>query len=74
MASSISGRKLEEWQRRLRKFSKSRQSIAAFCRQEGIWAPSFYFWRKRLLEAGARTQGASRHKPRKPRDESLPAN
>ena len=51
MARSISGRKLAEWRRRLRRFHKSRQSIAVFCRQEGVSAPSFYVWRKRLREA-----------------------
>lgn len=51
MARSISGRKHEEWRRRLRRFQESRQSIAAFCRQEGVSPPSFYLWRKRLAEA-----------------------
>jgi transposase-like protein len=52
MARSISGRKLAEWRRRLRKSHRSGQSIVAFCRQEGVSAPSFYLWRKRLAEAG----------------------
>jgi transposase-like protein len=51
MARSVSGRKSLEWRRRLRRFHKSRQSIAAFCRQEGVSPPSFYLWRKRLQEA-----------------------
>jgi hypothetical protein len=51
MARSISGRKHEEWRRRLRRFQESRQSIAAFCRQESVSLPSFYLWRKRLAEA-----------------------
>ena len=48
MARSMSGRKALEWQRRLRKFEKSRQSVAAFCRHEGVSPPSFYLWRKRF--------------------------
>jgi transposase-like protein len=56
MARSISDRKRREWQRRLRRFHKSRQSIAAFCRQEGVSPPLFYFWRKRLAPA-ARAEG-----------------
>jgi len=51
MARSVSGRKTLEWQRRLRRFHKSRQSVVAFCRQEGVSPPSFYVWRKRLQEA-----------------------
>lgn len=51
MARSISGRKVQEWRRRLRRFHKSRQSIAAFCRQEGVSPPSFYLWRRRLVKA-----------------------
>jgi len=56
MARSISDRKRQEWQRRLRRFHKSRQSIAAFCRQEGVSPPLFYLWRKRLAPA-ARAEG-----------------
>jgi hypothetical protein len=52
MARSISSGKLAEWRRRLRRFRQSRQSIAGFCRQEGVSAPSFYLWRKRLADAG----------------------
>ena len=48
MARSLSPTKADEWQRRLQRFQKSRQTVAAFCRQEGISAPSFYLWRKRL--------------------------
>lgn len=48
MARSLSATKAGEWQRRLQRFQKSRQTIAVFCRQEGVSAPSFYLWRKRL--------------------------
>jgi hypothetical protein len=51
MARSLSGRKSQEWQRRFRRFHKSRQSVATFCRQEGISAASFYLWKKRLAQA-----------------------
>ncbi len=45
-ASSVSRSRL--WQQRLARFQASRQSVAEFCRQEGISPPSFYLWRKRL--------------------------
>jgi len=51
MARSVSGRKTLEWRRRLRRFRKSRQSVIAFCREEGVSPPSFYLWRRRLTEA-----------------------
>jgi transposase-like protein len=58
MARSVSGRKAQEWRRRLQRFHKSRQSIAAFCRQEGISPPSFYLWRRRLAETSPRRPAA----------------
>jgi hypothetical protein len=30
------------------RFQKGRQSVAEFCRKEGVSAPAFYHWRKRL--------------------------
>ena len=36
------------WRDRLARFSNSRLTIKEFCRQEGVSAPSFYQWRKRL--------------------------
>ena len=59
MARSSSGRKAQEWRRRLRRFVKSRQSIAAFCQQEGVSPPTFYLWRKRLAEAGSQRPAAA---------------
>jgi hypothetical protein len=48
MARSLTDRKAREWRQRFIRFEKSRQSITAFCRQEGVSPPSFYLWRKRL--------------------------
>ena len=58
MARSASGRKVQEWRRRFRRFEKSRQSVGAFCRQEGVSAPSFYLWRKRLAQSAGSTEPA----------------
>jgi hypothetical protein len=30
------------------RFEEAQQSVAEFCRREGVSAPSFYHWRKRL--------------------------
>lgn len=48
MARSTTDRKAQQWRQRFLRFEKSRQSISAFCRAEGVSAPSFYLWRKRL--------------------------
>lgn len=48
MARSLSPAKADEWRQRLARFPQSQLTIAAFCRQEGVSAPSFYLWRKRL--------------------------
>ena len=53
MARSLTDRKAQEWRQRFFRFEKSRQSISAFCREEGVSAPSFYLWRKRLGTAPA---------------------
>jgi len=49
MSRFVPGYKAQEWQRRMRRFGKSRHSVAEFCRQEGVSAPSFYHWKKRLV-------------------------
>lgn len=50
MAGSLGSRKAVEWRRRLARFRQGRQSVAEFCRREGVSAPSFYLWRKRLAQ------------------------
>ncbi len=48
MAGSLDSQKAREWQRRMARFQKARRPVAEFCREEGVSAPSFYQWRKRL--------------------------
>lgn len=50
MAGSLDSRKVREWQRRMARFQEAQQSVAEFCRKEGVSAPSFYQWRKRLAQ------------------------
>ncbi len=50
MSRLVPGYKVQEWQRRMRRFRKSRHSVVEFCRQEGVSAPSFYHWKKRLAQ------------------------
>ena len=37
------------WQQRLDRYLQSKQTVADFCRSEGISAPSFYEWKRRLI-------------------------
>src|ERR1700678_284679 len=36
------------WEKRLRTFEQSRQSVSTFCSEHGLSLPSFYAWRRRL--------------------------
>ena len=55
MAGLVYGGKEKLWRERLRRFDASRWTVAEFCRREGVSAPSFYQWRKRMA---ARAEGA----------------
>ena len=50
MAGSLDSPKVREWQRRMTRFQETRQSVAEFCRREGVSTPTFYQWRKRLAQ------------------------
>lgn len=53
MGSRWKGRELH-WRDILEQQAVSGLSVAGFCRQESISAPSFYSWRRRLRERDAR--------------------
>jgi hypothetical protein len=40
--------KCEQWSERLERFAKSGQTVSGFCRAEGVSAPSFYQWKRKL--------------------------
>jgi len=42
--------KIKEWTGRLKRLEKSKQTVADFCRREGVSVPSLYHWKKRLRE------------------------
>ncbi len=48
MGRVIDSAKLELWSERLRQFSGSGLTVAAFCRREQVSVPSFYQWRKKF--------------------------
>ena len=41
------------WRQRLLRFERSGLSAVAFCAKEGVSAPSFYAWRRRLQPTAA---------------------
>ena len=52
MAGERRLRKEVEWRKRLARFARSGTSVVQFCEDEGISAPTFYAWRKRLAGPG----------------------
>lgn len=61
------------WRDRLRRFSKSKLTVRAFCRQEGVSDASYYQWRKRLMKRPERGTGArSDQDSRAPRAQGPP--
>ena len=63
MAGLLNSGKAREWQRRMERFEEGRQSVAEFCRKEGVSAPSFYQWRKRLTQRPAAAEEAAGFRP-----------
>ena len=51
--------KVEQWTACLARFQDSGLTVAKFCEEEGVSAPSFYQWRRRLASA-AKAGGAAR--------------
>ena len=43
--------KRQQWMMRLERFNNSEQTVAEFCRREGVSVPSFYQWRRKLAAA-----------------------
>ncbi|HUG92286.1 MAG TPA: transposase [Planctomycetaceae bacterium] len=51
MARGVNQQAQRRWRDRLRRFARSKVSVAEFCRREQVSEPSFYQWRKRLAAA-----------------------
>ena len=52
MAREAKVERQRQWRDRLRRFTRSKLSVAEFCRREGVSVPSFYHWRKKLRATG----------------------
>ena len=59
MARRSDPAKLREWSDRFRRFRKSSQTIADFCRAEAVSEALFYYWRRRLPGSGDRRRRQS---------------
>lgn len=47
------------WRGVLQRQASSGLSVAAFCRQESVSAPSLYMWRRKLAQRDATTEGGA---------------
>ena len=48
MEQVAEGSKIEEWTRRLGRFEVAGETIARFCRREGVSESAFYAWKQKL--------------------------
>src|SRR5262245_44845769 len=48
MARGVDEAKWTAWRERLARYEQSGQTIAAFCGAEGVSAPAFFQWRRKL--------------------------
>ena len=55
--------KSRSWQERFERYANSEETVAAFCAREGVSSQSFYWWKKKLSEAG---RGARKRHDRVP--------
>lgn len=63
-----SGERERLWRDVLRRQASSRLSVAEFCRREGLSQPSFYAWRRTIVQRDS----AKRSKPCRPEPDFLP--
>ena len=52
MAKRFDGVKREEWRKRLVKYDGAGVTVAEFCRREQVSEARFYYWAKRIRQAG----------------------
>lgn len=53
--------KQQEWEERFQRFEESSQTIAGFCRAEGVSEASFFYWKQKLPDGSRRRSRAGRH-------------
>jgi hypothetical protein len=65
--------KLREWSGRVQRFEQSPQTVAEFCRAEGVCQASFYQWKRRLTGGGPRGRQAAPGRGRSAASANSPA-
>lgn len=60
----------QQWSERLDRFAHSGQTVAQFCKNEGVSQPTFYHWKKRLHGSASQRETIHR-KPRHRQSASL---
>ena len=63
MSQGIDPAKRRLWSERLRRFDRCALTVADFCEEEGVSAPSFYEWRRKLRQAPREDAPASVRSP-----------
>ena len=53
MTKTPASRKQLSWQKRLKRFRSRGQTVARFCQLEKVTPSAFYYWSRRMREAGA---------------------
>ena len=62
MPATRSQSQLEVWRKRLDEFERRDCSVVDYCKELGVSAPTFYYWRKKLGKASDRRGARSREK------------
>ena len=63
MARDSDSSKVVEWRKRVRRFERCGTPLDQFCQKEGVSTPSFYRWRKRLLNEVTEADDAPAFQP-----------
>lgn len=76
MSRTTSSAKTREWTERFERFKKSGRTVAEFCLNESVSQPSFYHWKRRLVdprpESAPSDEPSSRESPETPADAFQP--
>jgi hypothetical protein len=57
--SNTNTERAQQWRERITRHAASGLSVAAFCEQEDVSTPTFYWWRSRLTKQGTGVGGSA---------------
>ena len=69
MAREVNQQLQTTWRKRIDRQQRSGQTVAQFCRQEGVTTPSYYHWKRKLLseQSTRQTRATPRRKAKAPK-------